>query len=63
MVADDSSWVELAAAIQKMTRSIRCIWLRADSEVAAAASIRGLGQGLVGAAAVESLVIMVILCT
>lgn len=57
MVADDSSWVELAAAIQKTTRSIRCLWLRADSEVAAAASIRGLGQGLVGAAAVESLVL------
>ncbi len=54
--ADDSSWRELASAIQNTTRSIRCLWLWADGKVANAA-LRGLGQGLVGAATVESLVI------
>lgn len=57
MLADESSWVELAAAIHETTRSIRCLWLRSDREVAAAASFRGLGRGLVGAVTVESLVL------
>ena len=53
---DDSSWRELASAIKNTTRSIRCMWLRADGEVSDAA-LRGLGQELAGAVTVESLVI------
>jgi len=61
-----SSWVELATAIQRTSRSIRCLWLRIKGDADGdddgnnddvAAAFRALGQGLVGATAIESLVI------
>ncbi|KAL7546173.1 hypothetical protein ACHAWF_009515 [Thalassiosira exigua] len=57
-----SSWSELASAIQQTRRSVRCLWLRVESEGAHVesddilAALRALGKGLVGATAIESLV-------
>lgn len=56
----ESLWVELATAIQQTKRSIRCIWLRVKGEGGddtTITAIRALGQGLVGATAIESLVL------
>lgn len=64
LILAESSWVELAMAIQKTQRSIRCLWLRFKSEDGherrndtALAAFRALGRGLIGATAIESLVL------
>eukprot|EP00571_Detonula_confervacea_P015148 CAMPEP_0172308182 /NCGR_PEP_ID=MMETSP1058-20130122/8865_1 /TAXON_ID=83371 /ORGANISM="Detonula confervacea, Strain CCMP 353" /LENGTH=505 /DNA_ID=CAMNT_0013020545 /DNA_START=37 /DNA_END=1554 /DNA_ORIENTATION=- len=63
-ILTESSWIELATAIQQTARSIRCMWLRVKIEGGndrlddtALAAFRALGQGLVGATAIESLVL------
>ena len=64
LILAESCWVELAMAIQKTQRSIRCLWLRFKSEDGnelrydtALAAFRALGRGLIGATAIESLVL------
>mmetsp|Transcript_6050 Transcript_6050/g.10457 ORF Transcript_6050/g.10457 Transcript_6050/m.10457 type:complete len:225 (+) Transcript_6050:86-760(+) len=59
----ESSWADLATAIQRTSRSIRCLWLRIKNEGGndgtdeVLAAFRALGQGLIGATAIESLVL------
>ena len=54
-----SALTELAAAIQSTPRSIRCLWLRFHDDVDedTMASFRTFGQMLVGAKAIESIVL------
>ena len=52
-----TSLIGLASAIQTTPRSIRCIWLRFTDDVSNVSSFRTFGQMIVGAKAIESIVL------
>lgn len=64
-ITSESSYAELAAAIQRTSRSIRCLWVQIKDDEAGCggsgdgllAAVRAFGRGLVGATAIESLVL------
>jgi len=64
VIVAESSWADLATAIQRTSRSIRCLWLRIKNEGGdgarsdeIVAAFRAFAEGLVGVTAIESLVL------
>jgi hypothetical protein len=52
------SWIALAQAIRRTSRSVRCMWLRfADGDESVHTTLRSFGEELVGCAAVQSLIL------